>query len=121
MHFQFPPLLGELIMIFKPLVATIHGFVALECVHGSGFYMAWKIEVFVIPGAFWLGTFMYYLSRRATVGEEEARSKMYNEAFFVLFMVSTLPHGGARRAAKVGRSVARIGQSLGETGRGGSH
>jgi hypothetical protein len=116
MHFQFPPLLGELMMFFKPLVAAIHGFVALECVHGSGFYMAWKIEVFVIPGAFWLGTFLYYLSRRATVGEEEARSKMYNEAFFVLFMVGTHPHGGARRAARVGRPLARIEQSFARCG-----
>ena len=87
MHFQFPPMLSQLIVVFKPLVAAIHGFVALECLHGSGFYMAWNIEVFVIPAALWLGIFLYYLSRRATVGEAEARSKMYSEAFFVLFLV----------------------------------
>jgi hypothetical protein len=95
MHFQFPPLLGDLMLFFKPLVAAIHGFVALECMHGSGFYMAWNIEVFFIPGAFWLGIFLYYFSRRVTVGEATARAKMYNEAFFVLFMVSA-------RASRVG-------------------
>ena len=44
LHFQFPPYLGEVVAVFKPLVAAIHGFVALECAGlTGGFYMAWSV------------------------------------------------------------------------------
>ena len=87
LHFQFPPYLGSLIAIFKPLVAAIHGLVALECAGlTGGFYVAWTFEVIVVPCVLWGCVLLYYLSRVATVGHTEAAAKAYNDAFFVLFL-----------------------------------
>eukprot|EP01045_Picozoa_sp_COSAG04_P036654 COSAG04_NODE_9016_length_907_cov_1.264851_1_plen_88_part_00 len=82
-----------LIAFFKPLVAALHGAVALQCATDGaleGFYTAWVFEVFVIPGVLWGGIFLHYLSRRKTKGVAEAKAKMWNDALFVLFLVYPL-------------------------------
>lgn len=87
LHFQFPPYLGNIIAVFKPLVAAVHGVVALECAGlTGGFYVAWMFEVLVVPCILWGCVLLYFFSRVATVGRAEAAAKAYNEAFFVLFL-----------------------------------
>lgn len=91
MHFQFPPKLAAIIKIFKPLVAAVHGAVALECAGMTGgFYTAWIVEVFLIPCFLWACVLLYYFCRRSTVGHAEAAAKAYNDAFFVLFLLYPL-------------------------------
>merc|ERR1711871_1600407 len=88
LHFSFPPRLAELVKVFKPLVAAIHGFVALECAGlTEGFYTAWLIECFVIPAALWSCVGMYYLARRRKLPIKEANAKASDDALFVLFIV----------------------------------
>eukprot|EP01046_Picozoa_sp_COSAG06_P029965 COSAG06_NODE_2819_length_6234_cov_2.814996_1_plen_1898_part_00 len=88
LHFSFPPQMAALIKIFKPLIAAIHGFVALECAGlTGGFYVAWLVEVFVIPALLWGCVGVYYLVRRRTLGPKEANAKSSDDALFVLFCV----------------------------------
>jgi hypothetical protein len=91
LHFQFPPMLRELIAFFKPLVAAIHGLVALECAGVTGgFYTAWILEVFIIPGVLYAFIFIHYLLRRRSIGHRAAAAKATNDAFFVLFIIYPL-------------------------------
>jgi hypothetical protein len=87
LHFQFPPMIGELFTIFKPLVANIHGVVALECAGLRNFYSAWVVEVFIIPTVLWGIVLCFYMYRKRIAGPSIAISNFRNEAFFVLFMV----------------------------------
>ena len=88
LHFTFPPMMSNLIKVFKPLIAAIHGFVALECAGlTGGFYVAWVFEVFVIPLLLWGCVGLYYLARLRTVGAKEAAAKSADDALFVLFVV----------------------------------
>ena len=88
LHFSFPPRMAALIKFFKPLIAAIHGFVALECAGlTGGFYVAWVVEVFVIPGLLWFCVGVYYLVRRRTVGVKEANAASSDDAMFILFCV----------------------------------
>jgi hypothetical protein len=87
LHFQFPPLISNLFAIFKPLVANIHGVVALECAGLRDFYSTWVFEIFVIP-IFLAGVVLaYYAYRLKIEGRAVADSKFRNEAFFVLFII----------------------------------
>jgi hypothetical protein len=88
LHFSFPPQMAALIKVFKPFVAAIHGFVALECAGlTGGFYVVWLVEVFVIPATLWGCVGVYYLVRRRTVGVKEAVAQSTDDALFVLFCV----------------------------------
>ena len=100
LHFQFPQYLGDIVAganccklchkpyftklihrafvaVFKPLVAAIHGLVALECAGlTGGFYVAWTFEVVVVPCVLWGCVLLYYLCRVATVGHKAAAAKV---------------------------------------------
>jgi hypothetical protein len=43
-----------------------------------------------VPGCLWAGVFVYYLYRRAAIGDAKAAAKAINDAFFVLFLMYPL-------------------------------
>ena len=48
LHFSFPPQMANLIKVFQPFVAALHGFVALECAGlTGGFYVVWLYVCYV--------------------------------------------------------------------------
>ena len=88
LHFSFPPIFAIIVKIFKPLVAAIHGFVALECAGlTGGFYVVWLVEVFGIPIALWGCVGVYYFVHRGTLGAKEAAARSADDGLFVLFVV----------------------------------
>lgn len=87
LHFQFPPVWASVLSGMKPLVANVRGIVALECAGLSNFYGTWLVEVVAIP--FTLLTFLvgFYIYRRRFQGATVALSKLFSEAFFLLFII----------------------------------
>ena len=83
----------DMVRLFKPLVAAIHGFVALECAGlTGGFYVAWLFEVLVIPLVLWGVCFIRYMWQLKTTGQDAqatnvARATFISRTFFVLFVV----------------------------------
>eukprot|EP01045_Picozoa_sp_COSAG04_P018833 COSAG04_NODE_1773_length_5613_cov_2.489119_4_plen_315_part_01 len=87
LHFQFPPLMQQLMLAFKWLVAGLQGVVATECLHSGGYYYSWVLEVFVLPIVLFAGVLLHYQYRRKAVDSAVAAASLKSEAFFVLFIV----------------------------------
>ena len=88
LHFKLPPIFASFLGVFKPIIAAINGVIALQCVGIDDYHVAWCVEVFVIPGFFFLAIGVYCIYELKILASALAWANFSDRCFFLLFMVS---------------------------------
>jgi serine/threonine protein kinase len=87
LHFQFPPMLSNLMDSFRWIVTGIQGVVATECLPGvHGYYSTFVLELVGYPLILLAGVLSYYVYIKRQQGDTIAVATLKNQAFGITFL-----------------------------------